>query len=176
MIKKVKVSSLKNNPNNPRLIKDDKFYKLVESVKTFPEMLESRPIVVNQEMVVLGGNMRLKALIEAGIKEALVDVVDWPEEKQREFVIKDNVAFGEWDWNELANTWDSVELADWGVDVITFDSSINMDEFFEDEKEQKEGVFKIVLEYTENDYNKVTDAFKKYVGSKEDIVAKLLGV
>lgn len=120
MIKKVKVSSLKNNPNNPRLIKDDKFYKLVESVKTFPEMLESRPIVVNQEMVVLGGNMRLKALIEAGIKEALVDVVDWPEEKQREFVIKDNVAFGEWDWNELANEWDTADLADWGLDIPQF--------------------------------------------------------
>lgn len=120
MIKKVKVSSLKNNLNNPRLIKDDKFYKLVESVKTFPEMLESRPIVVNQEMVVLGDNMRLKALIEAGIKEALVHIVDWPEEKQREFVIKDNVAFGEWDWNELANAWDTADLADWGLDIPNY--------------------------------------------------------
>jgi hypothetical protein len=176
MIQKIKVSSLKPNPNNPRLIKDVKFHKLVESIRNFPEMLEARPIVVNEDMVVLGGNMRLKALIEAGVKEAPVEVVQWDESKQKEFVIKDNVGFGEWDWEAIANEWDSKELDEWGVDVITFDSSINMDEFFEDEKEQKEGVFKIILEYTENDYNKVTDAFKKYVGSKEEIVAKLLGV
>lgn len=127
MIKKVKVSSLKNNPNNPRIIKDDKFYKLVESIKSFPEMLESRPIVVNQEMVVLGGNMRLKALIEAGIIEAFVDVVDWSEEKQKEFIIKDNVAFGEWDWNELANAWDAADLSDWGLDVPSMED-INKNE------------------------------------------------
>lgn len=120
MIQQMRVASLKPNPNNPRIIKDDKFYKLVESIKNFPEMLEARPIVVNQDMIVLGGNMRLKALIEAGVKEAPVEVVQWDEDKQRQFIIKDNVGFGEWDWNELANTWDSVELADWGLDIPQF--------------------------------------------------------
>lgn len=113
----MRVADLKANPNNPRIIKDDKFYKLVESIRNFPEMLEARPIVVNSDMIVLGGNMRLKALIEAGVKEAPVEVVQWDEDKQRQFIIKDNIGFGEWDWNELANTWDAIELSDWGLDV-----------------------------------------------------------
>jgi hypothetical protein len=79
-------------------------------------MANVRPIVVNKDMIVLGGNMRLKAMQEAGWSEVPVQVVDWSEEKQREFIIKDNVGFGEWDWDELANTWNSVELEDWGLD------------------------------------------------------------
>lgn len=117
MIQKLKVSDLKRNPNNPRIIKDDKFQRLVDSIKAFPEMLEARPIVVNQQLVVLGGNMRLKALQEAGVKEVAVEVVDWTEDQQRQFVIKDNVGFGEWDYDQLANEWDSAALSDWGLDV-----------------------------------------------------------
>jgi ParB-like chromosome segregation protein Spo0J len=114
---KVKISEVKNNPNNPRLIKDDKFKKLVQSLKDLPEMAEVRPIVVNTDMVVLGGNMRLKAMKEAGWKEVPVEVVDWDEDKQKQFIIKDNVGFGEWDWEQLANEWDAEELDAWGLDV-----------------------------------------------------------
>jgi len=115
---KVKISDIKANPNNPRLIKDDKFAKLVQSVTEFPEMLEIRPIVVNSEMVVLGGNMRLKACKEAKIKELTVIIADnLTEEQQREFLIKDNVSGGEWDWNILANEWDAEKLEEWGLDL-----------------------------------------------------------
>lgn len=118
---KVKISDIKANPNNPRLIKDDKFAKLVQSVTEFPEMLEIRPIVVNSEMVVLGGNMRLKACKEAKIKELTVIIADnLTEEQQREFLIKDNVSGGEWDWNILANEWDSEQLTEWGLDIPDF--------------------------------------------------------
>ena len=112
-----KISEIKPNPNNPRIIKDDKFKKLVQSLKDFPDMAKVRPIVVNQDMIVLGGNMRLKAMKEAGWKEVPVEVVDWGEEKQREFIIKDNVGFGEWNWEELANDWDAETLEDWGLDL-----------------------------------------------------------
>jgi DNA modification methylase len=111
------VSQIKPNPNNPRLIKDDKFKKLVQSIKDFPDMLNKRPIVVNKDMIVLGGNMRLKACIEAGMKEVPVIVADWSEEQQREFIIKDNVSGGEWDWDVLANEWDAEQLTEWGLDV-----------------------------------------------------------
>ena len=125
----MKVSQIKANPNNPRTIKDDKFKKLVQSIREFPEMLEARPIVVNPDMVVLGGNMRLKALKEAGVKEAPVYVATWDEIKQREFIIKDNVGFGEWDWDLIANEWDSEELEAWGLDLPGFD--ISSEEFGE---------------------------------------------
>jgi DNA modification methylase len=111
------ISEIKSNPNNPRIIKDDKFKKLVQSIKDFPEMLEKRPIVVNKDMVVLGGNMRLKACKEAGLKDVPVMIADWTEEQQREFIIKDNVGFGEWDWNTIANEWDSEEVEKWGLDI-----------------------------------------------------------
>lgn len=120
----VNLSEIKSNPNNPRIIKDDKFHKLVESIKTFPRMLEIRPIVVNKDMIVLGGNMRLKACKEAGIKKVhVIFADDLTEEQQREFIIKDNVGFGEWDWAMLANEWNTDELTEWGLDVPDF--SIN---------------------------------------------------
>jgi ParB-like chromosome segregation protein Spo0J len=120
---KVKVSQVKSNPNNPRIIKDDKFKKLVKSILEFPKMLEIRPIVVNSEMVVLGGNMRLKACIEAGLKEVfIVKADDLTEEEQKQFIIKDNVGFGEWDWDILANEWEADLLEDWGMNVPNFDS------------------------------------------------------
>ena len=115
-----KITDIKVNPNNPRLIKDDKFAKLVKSIKEFPEMLSIRPIVVNQDMVILGGNMRYKACKEAGLKEIPVIVTDLTEEQQREFLIKDNTSGGEWDWEILANEWDSTELEEWGLDLPDF--------------------------------------------------------
>ena len=117
-----KISDVKVNPNNPRLIKDDKFAKLVQSIKDLPQMLAIRPIVVNSDMVVLGGNMRLKACKEAGLKEVPIIIADnLTEEQQREFLIKDNVSGGEWDWQMLANDWDTEQLNDWGLDIPNFE-------------------------------------------------------
>jgi hypothetical protein len=114
----VKITQVRSNENNPRFIKDYKFKKLVTSIKEFPEMLKLRPIVVNSDMVVLGGNMRLKACKEAGLKEVWILKADQlTEAQQREFIVKDNVGFGEWDWDVLANEWDSVQLDDWGIDL-----------------------------------------------------------
>lgn len=113
----LKITEIKNNPNNPRLIKDDKFKKLVTSIQEFPEMLDTREVVVNQDKVILGGNMRFKAAKEAGIKEIPVKIVDWDEDKQRQFIIKDNVSGGEWDWDMLANEFDAQELDEWGLDT-----------------------------------------------------------
>jgi len=113
----IKISKIKANPDNPRLIKDIKFKKLVNSIKEFPKMLELRPIVVNDDMIVLGGNMRLKACKEAGLKEVyVVKASELSAREQREFTIKDNVGFGEWDWDIIANEWNTVELENWGMD------------------------------------------------------------
>ena len=127
---KVKIGKIKNNPNNPRLIKDDKFKKLVKSIKEFPEMLEIRPIVVDKDNIVLGGNMRLRACQEAGLKEVHIIQADkLTEKQQREFIIKDNVGFGEWDWNDLANEWDAEELEDWGLDLpLDFNTELEAEE------------------------------------------------
>jgi ParB-like chromosome segregation protein Spo0J len=119
-VESISIKKVKSNPNNPRLIKDDKFEKLVNSIKEFPEMLNIRPIVVNKDMIVLGGNMRLKACIEAGLKQVPVIIVDLTEEQQKEFIIKDNVSGGEWDWSMLANEWDSEQLTEWGLDIPNF--------------------------------------------------------
>lgn len=118
-IQTIAISKIKLNPNNPRLIKDDKFTKLVQSIKDFPEMLNIRPIVVNDDMIILGGNMRFKACKEAGLKEVpIIKASGLSAEKQREFLIKDNVSGGEWDWN-LLQEWDSLELEEWGLDLPT---------------------------------------------------------
>jgi len=117
-VNKVKISEVKGNPKNPRLIKDDKFKKLVKSIQEFPQMLELRPIVVDENNIVLGGNMRLKACKEAGLKEVyIVKAENLTEEQKDEFIVKDNVGFGEWDWDMLANEWDAESLSDWGLDV-----------------------------------------------------------
>jgi len=119
----IKISEIKPNPNNPRIIKDDKFIKLVQSVKDFPEMLKIRPIVVNKDMIILGGNMRFKACKEAGLKEIPVIIAEGlNEEQEREFIIKDNVSGGEWDWEQLANEWDVEQLTEWGLDIPNFET------------------------------------------------------
>ncbi len=117
-----KISDIKPNPKNPRIIKDDKFKKLVISITEFPQMLEKRPLVcftdVDGKYVVIGGNMRLKAAKEAGLKELPILLADdWTEEQKNEFIIKDNVGFGEWNWDELAEDWDTIKLEAWGLDV-----------------------------------------------------------
>jgi ParB-like chromosome segregation protein Spo0J len=124
----MKVSAIKANPKNPRIIRDDKFRKLVASIDGFPEMMEKRPMVcvtdVDGKLFPLGGNMRLRAIQELGMKEipdswvTLAD--DWTQEKRAEFTIKDNASFGEWNYDDLANEWDAEQLSDWGVDVPRF--------------------------------------------------------
>jgi len=127
-IEKVKIEQIIPNKDNPRIIKDYKYRKLVESIKKFPKMLEIRPIVVNDEMVVLGGNMRLKASIEAGLKELfIINAKDLSEEEQNHFIIADNVNFGEWDYDMLANEWNTIELIEWGVEIPVFDTDESFD-------------------------------------------------
>ena len=135
MKQKVKIGDVIPNEKNPRYIRDPKFNKLVTSIKEFPQMLEKRPIVVDENMIVLGGNMRLNACKKAGLKEVWIDVAEgWTQEQKNEFIIKDNVGFGEWDWEILANEWDMKELSDWGMDLP--------EDFFNEE----------ILEAEEDDY------------------------
>jgi len=117
----MKINLIKPNPNNPRIIKDDKFKKLVQSIKDFPQMLELRPIVIDENNIVLGGNMRLKACQELGLKDVpTIYAKDLTEEQKKEFIIKDNVGFGEWNWDDLANDWDDELLVEWGLDLPVF--------------------------------------------------------
>ena len=118
----IKISKLKGNPSNPRVLRDEKFIKLKNSIEAFPDMLQKRPIVAvtdkDGKYMVLGGNMRLKACADLGMKEVPVILADeWTEEQRREFIIKDNVGFGEWDWDQLANEWDAGQLDAWGLDL-----------------------------------------------------------
>ena len=138
-VDKVKISEVKTNPKNPRLIKDDKFKKLVKSIQEFPQMLELRPIVVDENNIVLGGNMRLKACKEAGMKEVyIVRAENLTELQKDEFIVKDNVGFGEWDWDMLANEWDVEKIQDWGLD-LPVDLSVTELEAEEDDFSVPEG-------------------------------------
>lgn len=176
-IENVKLSDIKLNPNNPRLIKDDKFKKLVQSIIDFPEMLKIRPIVVNEDMIILGGNMRFKACKELKHKEvSIIKLSGLSAEKQREFLIKDNVSGGEWDWNLLANEWDEIELVEWGleiwqpsqdIDYSDKNKEINVDEY--------DNEMLIKLKYTEDDYNLVREQLSKIAATPEQAVWKLLG-
>jgi ParB-like chromosome segregation protein Spo0J len=165
---KTKLSEVKLNPNNPRLIKDDNFKKLVQSIKDFPEMLDIRPIVVNADMVILGGNMRFKACKEAGLKEVPIIVADnLTEEQQREFLIKDNVSGGEWDWSLLAE-WDSEQLEDWGLEVPIIMDEPSYEDLIGEEKNKPASMkitFKTVeqLQEAENDIQELID--RKYNGA-----------
>ena len=160
----VKISKVKPNETNPRLIKDSKFNKLVKSIKEFPEMLKLRPIVVNKDMVVLGGNMRLKACKEAGLKDVWILKADnLTEEQQKEFIVKDNVGFGEWDWDILANKWDNVQLKDWGMDVWQPEEEVDysiLDDLDLDETiEDKEAGVKraIMIEFNPKHYDQANE-------------------
>jgi hypothetical protein len=128
------VTDIKLHPNNPRIIRDHKFKTLVKSIKDFPEMLELRPIVVNKDNVILGGNMRYKASIEAKLKKIPVIVANLTPEQEQEFVIKDNISFGEWDWDALANEWEQTELVEWGIDSFNFGTSADAITFDNEEE------------------------------------------
>ena len=119
------ITEIKSNPNNPRLIKDHKFKQLVKSIQDFPQMLELRPIVIDENNMVLGGNMRLKACLEAGMTDVpVIHANNLSEEKKKEFIVKDNVGYGEWDWDDLANNWDALELTEWGLDIPNFEGEV----------------------------------------------------
>ena len=155
------ITEIKPNPNNPRIIKDNKFKQLVKSIQDFPQMLELRPIVIDENNIVLGGNMRLKACQEAGLTDVPVVLAkDLTEEQKKEFIVKDNVGYGEWDWDDLANNWDVEQLTEWGLDIPNFDIA--------DEQEQKDlsnklkSEFKIEIickseEEQEKTYNKLIE-------------------
>lgn len=157
------ISDIKPNPNNPRIIKDDKFAKLVKSIKEFPQMMEKRPLVcftdTDGNLVVLGGNMRLKAAKEVGLKELPVVLADdWTVEQRAEFLIKDNVGYGEWDWDVIANEWDAEQLTEWGLDLPGFASEKEMDDLSDSIKTE----FRIEVickdeEEQEKTYNKLIE-------------------
>jgi ParB-like chromosome segregation protein Spo0J len=168
-VDKVKISEVKTNPKNPRLIKDDKFRKLVKSIQEFPQMLEIRPIVVDENNIVLGGNMRLKACKEAGLKEVYIVKAEGLTELQKdEFIVKDNVGFGEWDWDMLANEWDVDLLDEWGLDLPVIMEEPSLDELIGEEKNKPASMkitFKTVeqLQEAENDIQELID--RKYNGA-----------
>ena len=171
------IGQLKANPTNPRVLRDEKFLKLKNSITEFPDMLNYRAIVAvtdtDGKLMVLGGNMRLRALQDLGIKEVPVMLADhWTEEQRREFIIKDNVGFGEWDWDQLANEWDGGELAHWGLDL-----PIGQD-FSDANKEIDTDGFAdevtISLKYSEADHAKVREALSKIAATPEQAVWKLL--
>lgn len=173
----VKVQEVKLNPNNPRLIKDDKFKKLVQSIKDFPEMLNIRPIVVNQDMIILGGNMRYKACKEAGLKEIPIIITDLSEDKQREFLIKDNTSGGEWDWEVLANEWDNEELESWGLDIPNFEVDTDYSEKNKEiDVDDYEDTMTLVLKFNEDNYHLVKDKLLHLASTPEQAIFKLLGL
>jgi len=175
-IKTTKLTDIKSNPNNPRIIKDDKFKKLVESIKEFPQMLSLRPIVVNDDMIVLGGNMRLKACKEAGLKEVpIIKASDLNEDQQKAFIIKDNVGYGEWDWDMLANEWDAEELIQWGLDIPSFDNGDYSEKNKEINIDDIEDSMVINLKYTEEEYLIVKEALSKIASTPEMAIWKLIG-
>tara|TARA_R110002049_G_scaffold278745_1_gene457585 strand:+ start:157 stop:735 length:579 start_codon:yes stop_codon:yes gene_type:complete len=169
MKQRLSINKIKPNVVNPRYIKDHKFKKLVKSIKNFPEMLEKRPIIVDENLIVLGGNMRLKASIEAGLKEVWIDIAEgWSEDQKKEFIIKDNVGFGEWDWDLLANEWNKFEIQDWGLSLPIFQDNLsNNDEYkgmnpdLELESFMNAEIKRLYLVYDSETYSKVIDWFNK---------------
>ena len=168
MKQQVKISKVKGNPDNPRIIKNDKFKKLVKSIQEFPEMLKLRPIVVDEDMIVLGGNMRLKASKDAGLKEVWIEVAEGlTEEQKKEFIVKDNVGFGEWEWDMLANEWDSVELAEWGLDVWQNEDDIETSDEFTLPDGEKSNLEQITYTLSSEQSNIIKEAVQEIKYTEE---------
>ncbi len=176
----MKLKDIKPNPNNPRVLRDDKFQKLKKSIQEFPKMLSLRPIVIDENNIVLGGNMRLRALQDLGytdIDDTCVKYAkDLTEDEKKRFIIADNVSFGEWDWDTLANDWEVVDLEAWGLDIPQFDTvdTDYSDKNKEIDVEELEGLMTINLKYTEEDYWKVKEQLSKVAHTPEQAVWKLL--
>jgi hypothetical protein len=170
------INEIKPNPNNPRIIKDDKFKKLVKSIQDFPQMLELRPIVIDENNIVLGGNMRLKACIEAGLTDVPVkQAKELTEDQKKEFIVKDNVGYGEWDWDDLANNWDEQLLTEWGLDIPNFDSGGFADQNKELSLDDVSDSMTINLKFTEEEYYIVKEQLLKIAPTPEQAIWKLLG-
>lgn len=162
MKRKVKINEVKKNENNPRYIRDKNFKKLVNSIKGFPKMFEVRPIVVDENMVILGGNMRYEAAKEVGLKEVWIDSTeDWTEEEKKEFIVKDNIGYGEWDFDILTTDYNTDELIEWGVDIPDYTIEPLESELTED--------------FEENDYSiKITFKSPEDLQSAEIEIQELL--
>lgn len=173
MIEKININKIFTNAKNPRIIKDYKFKKLVKSIKEFPEMLQLRPIVVDNNNKILGGNMRYKACLELDLKEVyIIKAKNLNEKEIEQFIIKDNVGFGEWDWDILANQWDNEILSDWGVDNFDFyDKEYNSQEINIDDLDDS---MVLKLNYTEEKYNYVKENLKKIDIDIEKALLQLL--
>ena len=179
----VPLSSIKPNPSNPRTLRDEKFLKLRKSLEDFPDMLNYRAIVAvtdtDGKYMVLGGNMRLRALQDLNVKEVPVMLADhWTEEQRREFIVKDNVGFGDWDWDALANEWDAGQLSEWGLD-LPIPTNFDVDDFFKDggsDGGKEAGPHSIVLNYTEEEFHKVIARLVELGGSREQAIYKALGL
>lgn len=166
-VDKVKISKVKLNEDNPRFITDEKFAKLKRSILEFPEMLELRPIVVDENMVALGGNMRLRACKDIGLEEVpVVKIESLTEQQKAEFIIKDNVGFGQWDWDLLSNEWENTQLAEWGLDVWQPEEEVDysiLDEEDVDEqlKDMADGVKKAIqIEFEPDHYDEAYELVK----------------
>ena len=169
MQKIISIDSIKPNPNNPRKVDKTKFKQLVKSIQEFPDMLHLRPLVVNEDMVIIGGNMRLKACKELGFKEIPVIISNLDEQKQKEFIIKDNISFGIWDWDLLANEWEVEELIEWGLDLP-------LD--FADEEEDSKPIDKmtknITLKYSIEEADRIEAELYRIASTLEQAVQILL--
>ena len=117
----MKITEIKPNPNNPRICRDAKFKLLVKSIQEFPEMLGLRPIVIDENNVILGGNQRYRACIEAGLLDVpVIHANNLTEEQKKQFIVRDNISTGDWDFDLLANEWSIQELDEWGLDIPAF--------------------------------------------------------
>lgn len=181
MAKIVKINQIKPNPKNPRTIKDERFEKLKKSIEDFPDMLNKRPLVcftdTDGKYVVLGGNMRLKAAKDLGLKELPIIIADeWTEEQKAEFLIKDNVGFGEWEWQQLATDWDNQKLEEWGLEVPGFKAPVDYSDKNEEiDIDGLDAQMTIKLNYTEEEYWKVKEQLSQIAATPEQAVWKLLG-
>ena len=172
---KLKINDIQSNVSNPRIIKDHKFKKLVQSIKDFPQMLELRPIVIDENNIILGGNMRHKACIEAGLKEVPVKIAKGlTVEQKQEFIIKDNVGFGEWDWAMLGNEWNTIQISKWGLDVWEnsddkneLDAELEWTGMPEFNQEDKEAYRQIIVSFkNEDDIKSFANLMKQNITDK----------
>ena len=166
MIEAYNINDIRPNDTNPRYIKDTKFQQLVKSIREFPDMTMVRPLVINQDNMILGGNQRYMAMKELGFTTVPCQKVDWSEERQREFLIRDNTNYGSWDWDSLANDFNADDLEDWGLELPKVIDEV--------EDEPTITTEKITLEYTTEEYDKVKQALKKIASTPEQAVWKLL--
>jgi hypothetical protein len=175
----MKLTDIKPNPRNPRTITDEKLQKLKNSIVDMPKGLSIKPIIVDEDNVIIGGNQRYLALLELGYEEIpdnwVKKVIDLTEDEKKKFLIVDNVSFGEWDWGLINEDFDLDALDSWGLDVPVYtNSDIDLEDFFTDDFTEKEKRYMITLEYRKEDYDKVINNFKKFSGSRAGIVYRLL--